>query len=44
MTCPRLPNSTSTLSMASPDGVRAVDIRMRVGPATARDPFLRRLR
>jgi acyl-CoA synthetase (NDP forming) len=30
--------------VASPDGVRAVDIRIRVVPATARDPFLRRLR
>jgi acyl-CoA synthetase (NDP forming)/GNAT superfamily N-acetyltransferase len=30
--------------MACPDGVSAVDVRVRVSPAEPRDPFLRRLR
>jgi acyl-CoA synthetase (NDP forming) len=30
--------------IASPDGVVAVDVRVRVAPAVPRDPFLRRLR
>jgi acyl-CoA synthetase (NDP forming)/RimJ/RimL family protein N-acetyltransferase len=30
--------------MARPDGVTAVDVRVRVSPAEQRDPFLRRLR
>jgi acyl-CoA synthetase (NDP forming)/RimJ/RimL family protein N-acetyltransferase len=30
--------------MARPDGVTAVDVRVRVSPAEPRDPFLRRLR
>jgi hypothetical protein len=30
--------------MARPEGVTAVDVRVRVGPAEPGDPFLRRLR
>jgi len=30
--------------IAGPDGVRAVDVRVRVAPASVRDPFLRQLR
>jgi len=30
--------------IAQPDGVRAVDVRVRVAPASLRDPFLRQLR
>jgi acyl-CoA synthetase (NDP forming) len=30
--------------IARPDGVQAVDVRVRVAPAVARDPFLRQLR
>jgi len=30
--------------VASPDGARAVNVRVRVAPAEAKDPFLRQLR
>jgi len=30
--------------IATPDGARAVDARIRVSPAQPRDPFLRQLR